>query len=188
MENATKALLIAAAVLIAILLITFGVGILNTSTEQAGNIDLSEYEIQKFNDKFTKYEGDNVSGSEANALLTTVFNHNLAQETADTKVTVQKGTINAEVMVLNERIVNIEHNMDNNCKDVEIQLKGIEEQTKTQFNDLNDAKKEDEKLSEKIDKLDEKLDKKISKITGYYMTFTLGILVSLAIGVISLLR
>lgn len=99
-----------------------------------------------------------------------------------------KGTINAEVMVLNERIVNIEHHMENNCKDVEIQMKGIEEQTKTQFNELGEARKEDEKLSQKIDRLDEKLDKKISKITGYYMTFTIGILVSMAIGLISLLK
>ena len=76
MENATKALIIAASVLIVILLITFGVNILTTSTEQAGDIDLSEYEIQKFNEKFARYVGNNVSAAEVNALVKVAFNHN----------------------------------------------------------------------------------------------------------------
>ena len=80
MENATKALLIAAAVLIAILLISLGVGVFNTASEQMGEADLSEYQIQQHNDKFRKFEGKNVSGSEVNALITTVFNHNNQQE------------------------------------------------------------------------------------------------------------
>jgi len=82
MENATKALLIAAAVLIAILLISLGVGVFNSASEQMENADLSEYEIQAFNDKFKKYAGEKVSGSEVNALIDTVFNHNLAQDDA----------------------------------------------------------------------------------------------------------
>lgn len=79
MENATKALLIAAAVLIAILLITLGVNVFNTASEQMSGADLTEYEIQKFNDKFTAYNGDNKTGAEVNALVETVFNHNNAQ-------------------------------------------------------------------------------------------------------------
>ena len=80
MENATKALLIAAAVLIAILLISLGVGVFTTASEQMGNADLSEYEVGKFNEKFTQYEGTNRSGADVNALLQTVFTHNNAQE------------------------------------------------------------------------------------------------------------
>jgi len=91
MENATKALLIAAAVLIAILLISLGVGVFNTASEQMSGADLTEYEVQRFNDKFKQYEGKNVSGSEANALLDTVFNHNLVQEDDSTRVTVGSG-------------------------------------------------------------------------------------------------
>ena len=89
MENATKALLIAAAVLVAILIISLGIGIFNMASEQVNNAgDLSEYEIQKFNEKFTKYEGESRSGSDVNALLDTVFNHNNAQEDATTCVSV----------------------------------------------------------------------------------------------------
>ena len=70
MENATKALLIAAAVLVAILIISLGIGIFNMASEQVYNAgDLSEYQIQQFNEKFTKYEGENKSGSEVNAML-----------------------------------------------------------------------------------------------------------------------
>lgn len=89
MENATKALLIAAAVLIAILLISLGVGVFSTAREQMGNADLSEYEVKKFNDKFTQYAGNNKSGADVNALLQTVFTHNNAQE--DTSLCVGVG-------------------------------------------------------------------------------------------------
>ena len=89
MENATKALLIAAAVLVAILIISLGIGIFNMASEQVNNAgDLSEYEIQKFNEKFTQYEGTSVSASDVNAMLKTVFNHNLSQEDAAMRVRV----------------------------------------------------------------------------------------------------
>ena len=89
MENATKALLIAAAVLVAILIISLGLVVYNMASEtvdNAGNLD--EYQIQQFNEKFKKYEGTSVSGSDVNALINTVFNHNLAQEDETTRVSV----------------------------------------------------------------------------------------------------
>lgn len=89
MENATKALLIAAAVLVAILIISLGIGIFNMASEQVDNAgDLSEYQIQQFNDKFKKYEGTNVSGSDVNAMINTVFNHNLAQPDTSTQISI----------------------------------------------------------------------------------------------------
>ena len=89
MENATKALLIAAAVLVVILIISLGIGIFNMASEQVDNAgDLSEYQIQQHNDKFRNYEGTSVSGSDVNALLTTVFNHNNAQADTSTCVAV----------------------------------------------------------------------------------------------------
>lgn len=38
---------------------------------------LSDYEIQQFNSKFESYTGESLSGSEVNALISTVENHNL---------------------------------------------------------------------------------------------------------------
>lgn len=99
-----------------------------------------------------------------------------------------KGNINAEMRVVNERMVKLEQGMGVNCKEVEIQMRALQEQTKTQFNDIAEVKDDDKELSDKIDALDKKLDMKISKITGYYMKFTLAILVSMAISLIALIK
>lgn len=65
MENASKALLIAAAVLIVILLIAFGMRIFNSSGDTSGQAeDLSKStQMQTFNAQFTGYLGTNRSAS-----------------------------------------------------------------------------------------------------------------------------
>ena len=80
MENATKALLIAASVLIAIVLIAVGLKILAPSEKAVDQTTetLSMTEIAIYNSQFTKYEGIQ-RGTEAKALLNLV------------KVTVGKG-------------------------------------------------------------------------------------------------
>lgn len=92
MENATKALMIAAAVLVAILIISLGIGIFNMASESMGNVDMDEYEVQAFNEKFKQYVGDEQRGSKVNALLTAVFNHNLTETDEAKKVSVTVGT------------------------------------------------------------------------------------------------
>ena len=91
MENATKALLIAAAVLIAILIISLSVAIYQKASNATSSADLSSTETQAQNEKFLKYEGDSKRGSEVNALLETVLNYNLTT-TSDTKVSVEDQT------------------------------------------------------------------------------------------------
>lgn len=77
MENATKALLIAAAVLIAILIISLGLVVYNTSAETVKSANLSQQEVQSANEKFARYNGENKRGSEVNAMLQTVLNANI---------------------------------------------------------------------------------------------------------------
>ena len=77
MENATKALLIAAAVLVAILIISLGLVVYNMAAEATGAIDFSTQEIATFNDKFMQYKGSNVRGSDVKAMLKTVLNSNM---------------------------------------------------------------------------------------------------------------
>ena len=77
MENASKALLIAGAVLIVILLIGIGMLIYSKST---GVIDtaastMNTQEIQAFNSQFTPYEGEQ-KGSSVRALISTVIANN----------------------------------------------------------------------------------------------------------------
>ena len=88
MENATKALLIAAAVLIAIILISLGLAVVRQGQEAVQDADLSEAEATTFNSKFTMYEGSNVSTSRVNALYNAVFSHNNQEKAAGTNNTV----------------------------------------------------------------------------------------------------
>ena len=79
MENATKALLIAAAVLVAILIISLTLVIYRQGANAVAGANLSEVEAAQFNGKFTVYEGNNVPTSKVNALLSAVFTHNKQQ-------------------------------------------------------------------------------------------------------------
>lgn len=88
MENATKALLIAAAVLIAILIISLGLVVYNNSANTVNQANLSSQEIQAQNEKFTRYNGKNKRGSEVNSLLQTALNYNLNTTDEGNKVTV----------------------------------------------------------------------------------------------------
>ena len=64
MENASKALIIAGAILISILIIALGVFIYNNAANTVKSADMTEYELQAFNSKFEKYlDGGNTSGS-----------------------------------------------------------------------------------------------------------------------------
>ena len=76
MENATKALLIAAAVLVAILIISLGLVVYNSSAETVNQANMSQQEVQSSNEKFTRYNGQNKRGSEVNAMLNTVLSAN----------------------------------------------------------------------------------------------------------------
>lgn len=88
MENASKALIIAGAILISIVLITFGVIILNQGSQVINNTSLSETEVATFNAKFTGFEGEMVRGSKVNSLLTVVVQNNIAQDDVGKKVEV----------------------------------------------------------------------------------------------------
>ena len=57
MENASKALIIAGAILLAILLISLGIMIFNQAQDTVNNSGMSQAEITAFNNKFLKYEG-----------------------------------------------------------------------------------------------------------------------------------
>ena len=94
MENASKALIMAAAILIAIVLISLGVYVLGIGQESINNADMSEQEITTFNAKFESYDGDNVMGSKVNALLNTIATNNRSEGTDGRQVELdQSGTI-----------------------------------------------------------------------------------------------
>ena len=58
MENASKALIIAGAILLAILLISLGIIIFSQAQDTVNNSGMTQAEVQTFNGQLVKYEGD----------------------------------------------------------------------------------------------------------------------------------
>ena len=75
MENASKALIIAGAILISILLISLGILIYNQAQSAVQDGGMDEMQIASFNGKFTQYEGTK-RGAQVNSLLQAVIANN----------------------------------------------------------------------------------------------------------------
>lgn len=69
MENASKALIIAGAILLAILLISLGIMVFSQAQDTVSSSGMSQAEIQSFNSKFTKYDGTAIRGSQVKSLI-----------------------------------------------------------------------------------------------------------------------
>ncbi len=77
MENASKALIIAGAILLSILIISLGIMIYQQASGVVDSNAMDEVAVNSFNQKFTQYEGENVRGSNVNALINTIIQNNL---------------------------------------------------------------------------------------------------------------
>ena len=83
MENASKALIIAGSVLIAILLISLVLFILKSTsgtTDQTQKLG-ETLEVQQFNSQFLKYCGTSVKGSQVRTLCEVIIAHNANSST-----------------------------------------------------------------------------------------------------------
>ena len=78
MENASKALLISAAVLIVLLLIGVGIRTIDSTSGLRDQVDTSTQSaaISSFNSQFTQYCSNSASASEARALIQKILAHN----------------------------------------------------------------------------------------------------------------
>lgn len=101
MENASKALIIAGAILLSILIISLGLMIFNQAKEvvsgSSGSMD--EVEVKTFNSKFETYEGDNISGSNVNALLSAVVSSNVSNASAGEEMKLINVTVSSDITV-----------------------------------------------------------------------------------------
>lgn len=77
MENASKALIIAGAILLSILIIGLGMAIYQQASGAIGNANMAPQKIQSYNSEFASYEGTK-SGTQVRALLDIIRSHNLA--------------------------------------------------------------------------------------------------------------
>ncbi len=87
MENASKALIIAGAILLAILIISLGILIYNQAAGIVNSNSMSDVEITQFNAQFTQYQGTQ-SGTTVRALLQEVLSNNMTQDDDGRKVSV----------------------------------------------------------------------------------------------------
>ena len=95
MENASKALIIAGAILLAILIISLGIMIYNQASGVVNNNSMSEMDISSFNTRFTQYQGNNVRGAQVNSLLEQVRNNNITyQDDSSRQVSVKVDATN----------------------------------------------------------------------------------------------
>ena len=90
MENASKALIIAGAILLAILLISLGILIFSQAQDVVQNSGMTQAEITAFNSKWSKYEGDQ-KGSVVKAMMQEVLASNADSNNSNKQITVKKG-------------------------------------------------------------------------------------------------
>lgn len=83
MENASKALIIAGAILLSILIISLGIMIYNQAKEAVGNTGMDQNRISTYNAEFESYLGTKVNGAKVKSLIGVVKAHNLAIANTD---------------------------------------------------------------------------------------------------------
>ena len=90
MENASKALIIAGAVLISILLISLGIMIYNQAKQVTDNTNLDEVSVTTYNEKFNQYLGEKVKAPVVTSLVGAVNQNNTTTSsgTAGNKITI----------------------------------------------------------------------------------------------------
>lgn len=85
MENASKALIIAGAILLSIVLITLGVVIIGRGQEAVDKANIDDQVVSTWNQKFTQYAGERVSGTNVNVLINAVLSANATNKDGDTE-------------------------------------------------------------------------------------------------------
>ena len=80
MENASKALIIAGAILLSILIIGLGMLIFNQAKDAMSNTGMDKQKIDAYNSDFEAYVGTNVNGTRVRSLIDTVRTHNISTQ------------------------------------------------------------------------------------------------------------
>lgn len=96
MENASKALIIAGAILLAILIISLGIMIYNQASGVVNNNSMTEVEVTTFNQKFEQYLGDKVRGANVNSLINAVNTNNMSTDDTSKQVTLEGATAGSD--------------------------------------------------------------------------------------------
>ena len=92
MENASKALIIAGAILLSIAIIGIGMFVYNSVSETiSSSADMTEQEVNAYNSEFSNYEGIR-NGSQVKQLCTLVRHHNTQAADPSEEISLIQGT------------------------------------------------------------------------------------------------
>ena len=84
MENASKALIIAGAILLSILIIGVGMAVFNNAKEALSGANLDKEKIATINAQYEAYIGENIKGSQVKTLCNLVRDNNLTKDDSET--------------------------------------------------------------------------------------------------------
>ena len=73
MENASKALIIAGAILLAILIISLGIVVINNSRDTINNANVDKQAAETFNNQFEVYVSNKATVNQARAIMSSAF-------------------------------------------------------------------------------------------------------------------
>ena len=83
MENASKALIIAGAILISIMIIGLGAAIFSKAKSNVNSQNLNSEVAQAQNEKFSSYIGDRMTASEVKSLMSVIRTNNITGASSD---------------------------------------------------------------------------------------------------------
>ena len=79
MENASKALIIAGAILLSIILITLGIVVIRNVTPTLNRANVDQQEVEAFNAKFDSFVGENRTQTDVRSVCAAVISSNGAE-------------------------------------------------------------------------------------------------------------
>lgn len=94
MENASKALIIAGAILLSILLISLGIVIFNQAKDVVSGSGMTQAEQQSFNAKFTQYQGTQKGSAIRSMVQEVMANNNSSEASDETRVSINAANQN----------------------------------------------------------------------------------------------
>lgn len=107
MENASKALIIAGAILLSILIIGLGMMIFNNAKDAMSGANLDAEKVQAINSKYDSYLGTNIKGSNVKTLCNLVRDNNLTADDSDTfAIAINEKTEAADINTLKATFAN----------------------------------------------------------------------------------
>ena len=104
MENASKALIIAGAILISIVLVSVGVLVVNSLRPDEAIGSMTQQEVDSFNSKFLSSTGNSVAGSTVKTLISTVITNNA--QNVDYTISINDMTASADLSAYRNTINN----------------------------------------------------------------------------------